>query len=360
MSVRPPVLDADGHVFERDEVLYQYLDSPFAGCVDMLYESFFPTNDGWHRTAHALALAQKRRGETYRHEGQQAPDRPEITAQEWLKALDLTGIEATVLYPTRGLGFGRVRDPDWAVGLARAYNNWLYDQFTKQSSRLLGVALVPVQNPECAVVELRRAVDELGMVGGLLPGAGLKRAFGDEMYFPIYAAAQDMGVPLIVHGGSAEGMGLDIFEHALEARALAHQSGQVIQLTSMIFGGVFDRFPKLRVGYAEASVCWLPYVYDRLQRAYRNWFIEVPAVKTDPREVLRSGRLFFHTELDDAALGAVVGMLGDEMMFYASDFPHEPVQEVEETLDTFLAREDLATVTKQRILNDNARRLYSL
>jgi predicted TIM-barrel fold metal-dependent hydrolase len=157
------------------------------------------------------------------------------------------------------LAFGLIADPDWAAGLARAYNDWLYDRFLRTNpGRLKGMALIPLQDPERAVAELRRAVGDLGMVGAVFPAAGLAEAFGHRAYWPVYAAAQELGCLVAVHGGPAAGLGLDRMRHAVEMRALNHGFAQQIQMTSMIFGGVFDAFPRLRVAYCEAGCGWRP------------------------------------------------------------------------------------------------------
>jgi len=76
----------------------------------------------------------------------------------WVRFLDELGLDAAVLYPTAGLAFGKMIDVDLAVGTARAYNDWLYDSYLKRDQRLKGIALIPLQDPDAAVAELRRAV----------------------------------------------------------------------------------------------------------------------------------------------------------------------------------------------------------
>jgi predicted TIM-barrel fold metal-dependent hydrolase len=356
------VFDADGHVMEKDEELIDYFDPPFKGRHELLIEPLFPSLDRINRVARSLLDVHLKetteRGKEVPKHGIEAAE--EATAEQWLKFLDAGGIEGVVLYPTLGLSFGAVWDADWAVYLARAYNNWLYHRFLKVNTRLRGMALIPIQNPSEAVKELRRAVGELGMVGAVLPGAGLRRALGERFYFPIYETAQELDVPLAIHAGSAQGMGLDIFERAIEARTLSHSFGQIIQMTSLMFNGVFDLFPRLRFVFLEGGVAWVPFALERMQRAYRFWAIQAPELKREPKDHLTSGRLFFHAEVHDPFLPMVIDLIGDESLIYASDFPHEPTEEVLEELREFQQRPDLSDETKQRILYENAHRLYKL
>jgi hypothetical protein len=117
-----PIIDADGHVVEQDRELRAYLPSPWREKDWTREYSFFPLTDGWMRGMSSL------------HEAE-VPDAP-----NWLSFLDEAGISATVLYPSNGLFHGQIRNVQWAVGVARAYNDWLYDRFSRQSPRLKGVA----------------------------------------------------------------------------------------------------------------------------------------------------------------------------------------------------------------------------
>ena len=212
------VIDADGHVVERDDQLLQYLDEPFRGREDLLTGPFFPSLDGWHRAARRIADG---KGRTLT-----APQ-----AKEWLAFLDTAGIEMSVLYPTSGLAYGLIKDREWATALARAYNTFLYTEFlTAAPSRLKGMALIPLQDIPEAVKELRRAVTELGMVGAVMPAVGLRIPFGDRHYDPVYTEAERLGCMLAVHGAPAQGLGFDFFERLVEARVLSHPFAQICLL----------------------------------------------------------------------------------------------------------------------------------
>src|SRR5215510_4169444 len=178
MALNRTILDADGHVIERDAELFEYLEAPYAGNEALLGYPFFPTLDGYNRGA-ILSRLGIHKDYTF-------------SAKTWLDFLDQVGIENTVLYPTAGLAYGVIQDPTWAVALARAYNSWFHDgffrvgprlravalaraynswfhdRFFRVSPRLRAVALVPMQDVPEAVKELRRAVTELGMVGVVL------------------------------------------------------------------------------------------------------------------------------------------------------------------------------------------------
>jgi len=166
------IIDADGHVMELDEQLWEYLGPPYKTGQWHRSYSFFPSLDGFTR---AITNGG----------GTTGPD-----AKEWLGFLDECSIEQSVLYPTLGLAHGFIQDREWGIALARAYNDWLYGKFLSQSPRLKGVALLPVQDVDAAVTELSRAVDELGMVGAVLPALTTDgRPFGNDYFHPLWEAA---------------------------------------------------------------------------------------------------------------------------------------------------------------------------
>src|SRR5207248_5692321 len=127
------IVDADGHVMELDEQLAEYIGPPYDGLEWHRSYGFWPglTGDG------NLRALRKPGGWAG---GGTGPD-----AQDWLRFLDINGVERTVLYPTQGLTHRLIRDPERAGGLARAHHDRLHDCRPRVSPRLLGVALLPGQ-----------------------------------------------------------------------------------------------------------------------------------------------------------------------------------------------------------------------
>lgn len=349
------VVDGDGHVIERDAELFEFLDAPYRGNSALLGYPFFPTLDGWQRGA---ILARNEIFKSY-----------DITAQTWLDFLDRVGIENTVLYPTAGLAMGVVQDPEWAVVLARAYNNWLHERYYRVDARLRGVAVVPLQDVSAAIAEMRRAVEELHLVGVVVSanGAemGLRKPLGDPSYWPFYEAAERLNCPIAIHGAVSMNLGLAAFRGFAGVQSLEHPVAQMIQLTSMVLEGVFERFPRLRVAYLEAGVGWVPYMMDRLDRSYHAWasmqrreFSDL--VQRPPSEYIASGNLFFSCEGGEPSMGYAIERLGSEAILFASDFPHETnAERARHEIDELWERADLAEEHRRNILGGvGVRRFY--
>lgn len=342
-----PVFDADGHVFESDRELYEFLEPPFRGRETVLGFPFFPTMDGFQRGAiHA------RMGLHARHA---------TSAASWLAFLDGAGLAATVLYPSLGVTVGAIRDPDWAVAVARAYNAWLHAHYLSHSPRLRGMALLPLQDVPAAVEELRHAVGTLGMAGGVLPGTGLARPLGDAGYDPLYAEAERLGCALAVHAGPAQGLGLDGLDAYGQVHVLSHPVAQMRQLVSLVMNGVFDRFPRLRVAFLEGGAGWVPFLCDRMDRSYavRRLPEYTGGSRETPSWYVRHCNLFFGVDLHEQTLAQTAAAIGAEHLLFCSDFPHEvTLERCREEVAALRAEASLTPAARCALLHDNAHRLY--
>jgi uncharacterized protein len=334
------VIDGDGHVTETTEQMAKYIDEPYRRRP--LTSPWYPA-DGWDRRLLGSL-------------GDWAGGAP-----AWLEALDRGGMESTILYPTLGLFVGFLKDREWAVAICRAYNSFLSEEFVRVSPRLRAVALLPIQDPEAAALELRRAVKELGLVGGMLAADG-SHVLGDSRFFPIYEEAQRLDTMLGVHasGSHLGGAGVDLFPRFIQAHTTSHPFGQMRQLTSIVFEGIPERFPRLRLAFLEAGAGWAPYWMERMDDEYaKRGEAEAPVLKKRPSDYVRSGNIYFSCEADEWLLPQAVRLVGENQIIYASDFPHwdhsfpGSIKEIEK-------RGDLTDGQKRKILADNALRLYRL
>jgi predicted TIM-barrel fold metal-dependent hydrolase len=334
------VIDGDGHVTETTEQVAKYLDEPYRRRP--LTFAWYPA-DGWDRRLLGRL-------------GDWAGD-----ASAWLEALDRGGMESTILYPTLGLFVSFLKDREWAIALCRAYNSFLSEAFVRVSPRLRAVALLPVQDPEAAALELRRGVRELGLVGGMLAADG-SHVLGDARFFPIYEEAQQLDTMLGVHasGSHLGGAGVELFPRFIQAHTTSHPFGQMRQLTSIVFEGIPERFPRLRLAFLEAGAGWAPYWMERMDDEYaKRGESEAPVLTKRPSDYVRGGNIYFSCEADEWLLPQAVRLVGENQIIYASDFPHwdhsfpGSVKEIQD-------RGDLTEGQKRKILADNALRLYRL
>jgi hypothetical protein len=123
-----------------------------------------------------------------------------------------------------------------------------------------------------------------------------------------------------------------------------------------MYGGLLEEFPRLNFAYVEAGAGWLPFWIERIAEHYERRAREVPKMKRPPQDYLRSGRIFVTCEADESTLECVVRLCGEDVVLYASDYPHwdshfDAVQEIQK-------RAGLSDLAKTKILCGNAQRLF--
>ena len=340
---RIAAVDADGHITESAAQLRPYFDSNVGpGGAWSTSRPFYPV-DNWDR-----ALA-----ETLGDEAS--------TAQQWLDAMDRGGMEIAFLYPTAGLGIGWIREPDWAVALCRAYNNFVSEEFLKVSPRLRAVCLLPLQEPEEAVKELRRCVTELNFNGAMLPANGLRLPLAHPIYHPVYAEAERLDAFMAIHATvrGPQSFGADHLDKFIEVHTLSHPVAQMVSLTAWIFEGVPEKFPRLRTGFMESGCSWVPYWTNRMDEEYEKRAPEAPVLKKKPSEYVRGGNLFFHGEGDEVLLPEAMRWLGTGTVFYASDYPHWD-HSYPHNIEEFQEMDGLTPDEKRALLRDNCLRMYGM
>ncbi len=355
------IIDADGHVAEDAAAIIARMPQAYRDKAREQPFNPFPPFDHLH----AGHLVDMPPGAFNRKVG----------PKEWLAFLDEVGIAATVLYPTAGVASANIVNPDWAVDATRAYNDWLSDTYLRHSKRFKGLALLPqpILNPQAAADELRRAVSDLGMCGGVLPSNSLHAPpLGTPGYFPIYQAANDFGCCVAVHGGVHGNRGMDGLDPYAAVHAIGHPLGQMISLASLVFNGVLERFPKVRFGFLEGGVAWFLFCLERFDRSYdthvmrdlRGAYLKLRAgekISDSIRRLVKSRRIFVGCEGGEPLLAKAVEMVGSEPFMYSSDFPHEVnavtcAKELEEITGSMA----LSDAAKQAILFGNATVFYSL
>ncbi len=355
--VKTRIIDGDGHVIE-DATLGQFLPPPYKGRGSLGGGAarLFPALDHLHNEPVKLLP------------GAFNPAGP----KEWAHFLEDVGIDSTILYTTQGLAVGNVTSRDWAVALCRAYNDWLSETYLKVSPRFRGMALVPMQDVEEAVKELRRAVNELGMLGAMLPSNGLKGNLGAKEYWPVYAEADRLGCAIAVHGGAHFRMGLDHLDVYPPVHALGHPFGLMISCAGIIFNGVLDKFPNLRVAFLEGGVGWLLLVLERFDRSYETHIPYNPRdellklgeherVSDYIRKLIDQGRFFVGCEGEEPSIAHAVELAGNGAFMFSSDYPHEVNNDMcRHEIGEIREHAQLSEADKEAILCRNAERFYGL
>ena len=350
------IIDADGHIFEDIDSIVSHLPTWWGERTNGNFGPF-PELDHIHHHLHTVPP--------------EAFNDPHGVAG-WSGFMSDVGIDSAVLYPTRALSYGRIMDLDFADGVSYAYNNWIHQAYMAKDDRLQAVGLIPMQDPERAVKELRRIVTELGMCGAMLPSTGLKTHLGAKDYWPVYEEADRLGCALAVHGGAHSGLGLDTFNVFAAVHAMGHPSGIMLGFVSMLFNGVFDKFPNARFGFLEGGIGWMLMARERSESSYRAFEAVDPhgqllrleqgeSVADYIKRQIDAGRIFVGVEGDEPDLAYAVSVFGNKPFMFSTDFPHEVNTEISKhEVREILDNPDLSQDDKTAIMFKNAERFYNL
>jgi hypothetical protein len=327
------IIDSDGHVHEDQDEVRRHMDARFRS---------YPTRGG--------GFVDRSVGGKY---GQRS-GKPSVHVDD----LDVEGIDVSVLYTTMLLGTWALRDRDYAVALHRAYNDWLAEYCSYRPDRLKGVAVLPAVDPEEAARELERSVTQLGHVGAMMHTLVYNHQVSDSCYDDLYACAQQYDVPIAFHAQGSEIERFNRFDTFLAEHTVGHTIEQICSAVQIIYGGVPERFPRLRIAFLEGMVGWIPMLAERMDEEYEHRAFEAPALTRPPSEYMKSGRIFFGAEPEEWMIPTVVNYLGsDETLVYSSDYPHWDGAFPNSTRG-LTSRTDLTEDNKRNILGANAQRLY--
>jgi predicted TIM-barrel fold metal-dependent hydrolase len=194
----------------------------------------------------------------------------------------------------------------------------------------------------------------------LVPHCG-QRNPDHPSFFPYYEAAQELDVPLFCHPGTV-GAGGDFterFDSFFAMHVLGRPWNCTPALVALVCGGVFEKFPKLKVVFFECSAEWLLYWMHRMDDDY-EWFKDNQAKDFTmlPSEYIRRN-CYVTCEADEKRLPAAIEELGAERICLATDYPHFD-SEFPHTVSTIAERSDITQKQKELILGENARRLLNL
>src|SRR5262249_17071072 len=184
-------------------------------------------------------------------------------------------------------------------------------------------------DPAAAAREAIRAVRELGAVGVMVQPYAGDVHLCDRQLDLLWAAAEELGVPVGVHGSRhtcAPHLRSESFRDQARFYAASHPFQQQVAMGDLSLGGVLERYPRLKVVFLEAGVGWMPWFIDRLDEAYESvredWIADRDTLARRPSEYLLSGNCWFSCEPDEPNLSVMVDALGDSQAIYASDYPH--------------------------------------
>jgi 2,3-dihydroxybenzoate decarboxylase len=277
-----------------------------------------------------------------------------------IRDMDATGIAKQILSLTSpGV---QVFDAPTAVSLATSFNDQLAEAIRKHPDRFAGLAAIAPQDPSAAAKELERAVKSLRLKGAIVNSHTRGEYLDEPKFWEIFEAAESLGVPIYLHPTTPSPRMVGPFlDRGLDGAVFGFAVETSLHILRIVFSGVFDRFPKLRMVAGHLGE-GLPYWFFRIDFMHQrltsnNRYANVPKLQKKPSEYLNEN--FYVTTSGMAWQPPILyaqSVLGVDRVLYAMDYPYQFVpDEVKVTDDLPISDAD-----KKKLYQTNAERVFAL
>jgi len=327
------IIDADTHFYEPRDLWDQYLDPSLRGrgpkfVTDekgvlrfQLGDKLYPRPDA---VPHGI-------NKIYGDVAPLCEIKGSYDPQARLDHMDASGVDVNVIYPTVGMmGFATGDDGELAAGLCRAFNRWAADFASADPARLKPTALLPFRHPELARAELRFARETLGLeIAFANPTPSPHANWHAPDFDNLWKDMEDLDVVMTFHEGTGASDGR-VAKGRYSVWAFNYLCGHVVETMlcamDVTLGGVLARHPKLRVGFIEAHIAWVP-----------GWLALMDDIcVTHPEYVARDSRTplekkpseyfleqcYVTAFTDESGYTEILEKFGDGLLALCSDYPH--------------------------------------
>lgn len=258
------------------------------------------------------------------------------------------------------------RNPEYSAVLSSAMNDWVSETWLNYDSRMRTAIVAPPELPDRAAAEIHRMAPNPKVTGVLIAWNPFGKPLGHPVYDPIYRAAEEEGLPIILHGAAGETEGGLAHTSAgglpgsrLEWHTLLQQP-TLSHLASFVTQGTFEKFPKLKVMVLETGLAWIPNFFWRLDRFWPEMRAESDWVKRLPSEYLREHVKFSTQPMELTPrkeqlieyFEAFGGM--EDLLCFSSDYPHWDAD------DPFYVASRLPAEWLPKLFSENARSMLRL
>ena len=356
------IVSSDSHVIEPPEMWREYIDPKMRDRAPRIEHAkdddlywidglvALPVRTLSTAGIHSSVTKTYRRWTDPRHKGGWVPE-------ERRKDQIKDGIDAEVLYATICMKFYALDDAEYRHALFTAYNRWIADFCKTDPQRYLGIAVLATENIEAAVKDLHKA-KAMGLSGGALGLTPPNLTYASPEFDPLWAAAQELQMPLSLHNFT---QGKSILGRS---RFEMYPSAVVdVQLfiSSLIFGDVFERFPKLRIVSVENDIGWVANYIQRMEQVYGRYSIlndKTFKSGRTPGQVFRD-HIFLTFTRDMAGIKTYELFGGVNNIMWASDYPHGDSSWPKSNEEIAHQFRDVPAAHQARILKDNVLDLYN-
>jgi len=320
-----PVISADSHITEHPDTYVRYIDPKWRDKAPKMISAnsgdLFVVDGMKRPIAMGLVAAAGKSAEELAMDGVRFD---ELHRGGWdpvarISDQDRDGVAAEVIYPTVGMVICNHDDFDYKKACFDAYNRWITEFCESNPDRLLGCGQTAMRSPDEGVADIQ-AIHKAGLRGVMMPGDPAVEDYDSEIYNPVLEMAIELGLPLSFHiltmrNSHTRGPRINTF--------LSIIRGNQDIMGTLIFGGVFERYPELKVVCVEADAGWVPHYLYRMDHAYerhRGWLAPGVTLEKKPSEYFSEN--IYTTFQDDWVAFKSANNMNWRRLLWANDFPH--------------------------------------
>ena len=271
-----------------------------------------------------------------------------------LQAMDAAGVERSVL-SLAGPGVQVERDTATAIRKAREANDFLAREVAKRPARYSGFAHLAMQDAKAAADELERCTRDLGFPGAMINGHTNGQYLDDPSLYPFWERVEALGALVYIHPADPIAPHPSLAGYQVLHRATWEWGFETgTHALRLVFAGLFDRFPRLKIGLGHLGET-LPFLLWRFDsRAEKLYGVKLPK---RPSDYIRDNFVVTTSGMCSAdPLNCTISALGHEHVMFAADYPFESMQEAAEFIDHV----PLAESVRADICFNNAAKLLRL
>lgn len=278
--------------------------------------------------------------------------------------MDADGVWAQLPFPTfarfSGHRFVEGTDPELALLCVKAYNDFLFDEWTAEGAgRLHALAILPLWNVEWSALEVRRVADRGAKAVAFTENPtkmGLA-SIHTRYWDPLWDAIQEVDLPICIHIGSSTELITSSADAPWPVTLALNGLNSMVTCVDWIYSGLFERFPDLRLVLSEGGAGWVPYIMEKAEKQFGIHGARTGSTR-HPREVFTE-HMYACVVTDEFGLGNV-GLIGEDNLMWESDYPHNDGMwpESRTTLEKSLA--NVPDNVARKIAGETARRVFKI
>ena len=271
------------------------------------------------------------------------------------------GIDFQLIFPT-AIDIPSQNPGPLGAAVARAYNDWAFKLVAGYSDRLSPVAMMPAGCPKEMPNELGHCIKELGCKAAHLVSYTKEQQMDDPVFFPFYEAAQELNIPLFCHPSTLgdDGTLINRQTHFFPMHILGRPLNCAAPLVAMVLGGIFEKYPRLKVVFFEVTAEFLVFWMHRMDDDYEviKEAGMCPQLSMPPSEYVKRN-CYITCEADEKWLALALAEVGETHVLMATDYPHFD-STFPRTVRGVRERPDISPKQKKLILEENALNLIDL